>query len=61
MRGWQVGITRVASLEWLYTSVGAGFRLASSGLQYFATLGEGEGYLGWLILAAFLLWVLLRG
>ncbi len=39
----------------------AGFRLAGSGLQYFATLGEGEGYLGWLALAAFILWVLLRG
>lgn len=61
VRGWQAGIARIASLEWLYAGVAAGFRLAVSGLQYFATLGEGEGYLGWLILAGFILWVLIRG
>ncbi|MCX6031439.1 MAG: hypothetical protein NT169_19340 [Chloroflexi bacterium] len=61
MRGWQRGITAVVSLEWLYRAAGAGLALAGSGLQYFATLGEGEGYLGWLALAAVILWVLLRG
>ncbi len=61
VRGWQAGIAGIASLEWLYTGVTAGFRLFGNGLQYFATLGEGEGYLGWLALAAFVLWVLLRG
>jgi hypothetical protein len=61
VRGWQAGIASIASLEWLYTGLAAGFRLAGSGLQFFATLGEGEGYLGWLALAVFLVWVLLRG
>ncbi len=61
MRGWQQGITAIVSLEWLYRAAGAGLALAGSGLQYFATLGEGEGYLGWLALAAVILWVLLRG
>ena len=61
MRGWQQGITAVVSLEWFYRAAGAGLALAGSGLQYFATLGEGEGYLGWLALAAVILWVLLRG
>lgn len=61
VRGWQAGIAAIASLEWLYAGLAAGFRLVGGGLQYFATLGEGEGYLGWLALAAFILWVLLRG
>jgi hypothetical protein len=59
MRGWQAAIADIAALEWLYKGVGAGFRLVGGGLQYFATLGEGEGYLGWLILASFIIWVLL--
>jgi hypothetical protein len=61
MRGWQAGIASIASLEWLYKGVTAGFRLAAGGLQYFATLGEGEGYLGWLALAGLIVLVLLRG
>jgi hypothetical protein len=61
VRGWQAGIANIASLEWLYAGLAGGFRLLGSGLQYFATLGEGEGYLGWLALAVFLVWVLLRG
>lgn len=61
MRGWQRGIVAIASLEWLYRAVALGFGLAASGLQYFAVLGEGEGYLGWLALAGLILWVLLRG
>ena len=61
MRGWQAGIVTVASLEWLYQGVTAGFKFLASGLQYFAALGEGEGYLGWLALAGLILWVLLRG
>lgn len=61
MRGWQAGIAAVASLEWLYRGVAAVFGVFASGLQYFATLGEGEGYLGWLALASLILWVLLRG
>lgn len=60
VRGWQAGIAKIAGLEWLYAALAAGFRLAGSGLQYFATLGEGEGYLGWLALAALILWVLVR-
>jgi hypothetical protein len=59
MRGWQAAIASVASLEWLYKGVGAAFKFAAGGLQYFATLGEGEGYLGWLALASFIIWVLL--
>lgn len=61
MRGWQAGIATIARLDWLYAGVVAGFRLAGAGLRYFATLGEGEGYLGWLAVAALVLWVLLRG
>jgi hypothetical protein len=61
MRGWQQGITAIVSLEWLYRAVAAGLTLVGSGLQYFATLGEGEGYLGWLALAVLVVWVLLRG
>lgn len=61
MRGWQQLIGEIVTLEWLYRVVTAGLRLAGSGLQYFATLGEGEGYLGWLALAGLILWVLIRG
>ncbi len=61
MRGWQRGIVALVSLEWLYWAVGVGFNLAAAGLRYFATLGEGEGYLGWLALAGLVLWALLRG
>ncbi|MGE5604050.1 MAG: hypothetical protein ACM30E_13445 [Nitrososphaerales archaeon] len=61
VRGWQAGIATIARLEWFYAGMAAGMRLAGSALRYFATLGEGEGYLGWLALAAFVLWVLLRG
>jgi hypothetical protein len=60
MRGWQTGIAAIVSLEWLYEAVAAGLAFAAKGLQYFATLGEGEGYLGWLALAALILWALLR-
>lgn len=61
MRGWQRGIATIASLEWLYQAVAFGFGLVAGGLRYFAALGEGEGYLGWLALAGLILWVLLRG
>ena len=61
MTGWQRGITAIVSLEWLYQAVAFGFTLFAAGLQYFARLGEGEGYLGWLALAGLILWVLLRG
>lgn len=59
MRGWQAAIAEIASLEWLYKGVAVGFKFVAGGLQYFATLGEGEGYLGWLILASFIIWALL--
>jgi hypothetical protein len=59
MRGWQQGVTAIVSLEWLYQGVSLALALAASGLRYFATLGEGEGYLGWLALAGLLLWILL--
>ncbi len=61
MRGWQQSIVALVSLEWLYAAMAGAFRLAAAGLRYFATLGEGEGYLGWLALAGLVLWVLLRG
>jgi hypothetical protein len=60
MRGWQQGIAAIVSLEWLYRAAAAGLALAGAGLQYFAALGEGAGYLGWLALAGVILWVLLR-
>lgn len=61
MRGWQQIIGEIVSLDWLYRALVAGLRLVGGGLQYFATLGEGEGYLGWLALAGLILWVLIRG
>jgi hypothetical protein len=61
MAGWQRGIVAVVSLEWLYQAAAFGFNGLASALQYFARLGEGEGYLGWLALAGLVLWVLLRG
>lgn len=61
MRGWQRGIASLVSLDWFYRLIAAGLGLAAAGLQYFAVLGEGEGYLGWLLLAGLVLWILLRG
>ncbi len=61
MHGWQRGVTGIVSLNWLYRAVDGGLKMAGGALQYFARLGEGEGYLGWLALAGLLLWVLLRG
>jgi hypothetical protein len=61
LRGWQTAIAGIVSLEWLYQGAATLLALAASGLQYFAVLGEGEGYLGWLALAGLILWVLLRG
>ena len=61
MLGWQRGIAGIVSLEWLYQAVGFGLSVIASSLQYFARLGEGEGYLGWLALGVLILWVLLRG
>jgi hypothetical protein len=61
MVGWQRGITEIVSLEWLYRGITFGLGALASALQYFARLGEGEGYLGWLALGVLLLWVLLRG
>jgi len=61
MLGWQRGIAAIVSLEWLYQAIGLGLSVMASALQYFARLGEGEGYLGWLALGVLILWVLLRG
>jgi hypothetical protein len=61
MRGWQQGITSLVGLEWVYQASALGFAVGASGLRYFATLGEGQGYIGWLLLAALILWVVLRG
>jgi hypothetical protein len=61
MRGWQSAITEIVGLDWLYQGLVAGLAFVGNALRYFAVLGEGEGYLGWLALAALILWVLLRG
>jgi hypothetical protein len=61
MRGWQMGIANVVSLEWLYRGIAGVLALAGAGLRYFSMLGEGEGYVGWLLLAGAILWLLLRG
>jgi hypothetical protein len=61
MRGWQDGIVTVVSLDWLYRAVVSVLALVGSGLKYFSVLGEGEGYVGWLLLAGAILWLLLRG
>jgi len=59
MRGWQQGVAAIVSLEWLYQGVSLVLALAASGLRYFAVLGEGEGYLGWLALGGLILWILI--
>ncbi len=61
MRGWQQIMSEIVSLEWLYRALVTALRWAGDGLRYFAVLGEGEGYLGWLALAGLVLWVLIRG
>jgi hypothetical protein len=61
VRGWQLAIFNVVSLDWLYGSIVGAVSLAGGGLRYFAFLGEGEGYLGWLALGALLIGVLLWG
>ena len=47
--------------EPLYQAFGGMVGLLMGSLRYFSVLGEGEGYIGWLLLAGFVLWVLLRG
>jgi hypothetical protein len=61
LRGWQTLIHEFTSLDWLYRAAGGALILATNTLRYFSVLGEGEGYIGWLLLAGFVLWVLLRG
>jgi hypothetical protein len=61
MRGWQSSIVTVVNLDWLYQGVVEALALAGSGLRYFSVLGEGEGYVGWLLLAGAIVWLLLRG
>jgi hypothetical protein len=60
LRGWQDLINSVVSLDWLFQAFASVLALLGSGLRYFAVLGEGEGYIGWLLLAGVILWVLLR-
>jgi hypothetical protein len=60
LRGWQDLIHSVVSLDWLFQAFGSLLALLGSGMRYFAVLGEGEGYIGWLLLAGVILWVLLR-
>ncbi len=59
MRGWQQGAAQVVNMEWAYQTLNAGLLAAGAALRYFATVGEGEGYLGWLALAGMLLVALL--
>jgi hypothetical protein len=59
MRGWQRGAAQIVNLEWAYQMLNAGLLAAGAALRYFATVGEGEGYLGWLALAGMLLAALL--
>jgi hypothetical protein len=61
MRGWQSSIVTVVSLDWLYRATIGVLALVGSGLRYFSVLGEGAGYVGWLLLAGAILWLLLRG
>jgi hypothetical protein len=61
MRGWQENIVTVVSLDWLYRGIVAVLALVGTGFRYFSVLGEGQGYLGWLLLAGAILWLLLRG
>jgi hypothetical protein len=58
--GWQRAANAIVSLDWLYQLIRGGLALITSGVNYFASLVEGEGYLGWLALSAVVLWVLLR-
>jgi len=40
VRGWQLAICNVVSLDWLYESIVGAVSLAGGGLRYFAILGE---------------------
>jgi hypothetical protein len=60
LRGWQELLNEVVSLDWLFRAFAGLLALLASGLRYFSILGEGDGYIGWLLLAGVILWVLLR-
>jgi hypothetical protein len=60
LRGWQDLIFSVVGLDWLYHAAGGVLAFLGGGLRYFSVLGEGEGYIGWLLLAGVILWVLVR-
>jgi hypothetical protein len=60
LRGWQELIFDVVNLDWLYRTAAGVVAFIGGGLRYFSTIGEGEGYIGWLLLASVVLWVLLR-
>ncbi len=60
LRGWQELTYDMVNLDWLYRAGVGVLAFLGSGLRYFSVLGEGEGYIGWLLLAGVILWVLLR-
>ncbi len=60
LRGWQELVFDLVSLDWLYQGIAGVLAFLGSGLRYFSVIGEGEGYIGWLLLAGLILWVLLR-
>ncbi|MCC7354401.1 MAG: hypothetical protein IT330_11660 [Anaerolineae bacterium] len=58
LRGWQMAVTAVVSLEWVYRSGRRAAAIIASALRGAVAMVEGEGYLGWLVLAGLVIWVL---
>ena len=58
LRGWQMAVTAVVSLEWVYRGGRRVAAVLASGLRGAVAILEGEGYLGWLALAGLIIWIL---
>ena len=58
LRGWQMAVTAVVSLEWVYRGGRRTAAIIASGLRGAVAIVEGEGYWGWLVLAGLVIWVL---
>jgi len=57
-RGWQMAVTAVVSLEWVYRGGRRAAAIIAGALRGAVAIVEGEGYLGWLVLAGLIIWVL---
>jgi hypothetical protein len=58
MGDWKATLGRIARLEWGYAAVSWAVERTAEALRGLGAVVEGEGYLGWLGLAALLGWLL---